>query len=59
MTTPDAPRPKAITLIEAFDSSVTLDDLRELDDDDLLLFIATVTHWDVVAREQHRRRHPR
>lgn len=61
MPTPDdttrRPRPVAIALIEAFDRSMSRDDLRDLDDDELRRFAATVYHWDqLAAREQDRRR---
>lgn len=46
------PRPVAIALVEAFDRAMELEDLRDMDDDDLLLFVAMVTHWDVLARGQ-------
>lgn len=62
MPTPDdttrRPRPVAIALVEAFDRSMTRDDLRDLDDDDLRRFAATTLHWEqLAAREQDRRRH--
>lgn len=54
------PRPVAIALVEAFDRAMTRDDLRDLDDDDLRRFAATVLHWEqIAAREQDRRRHRR
>ena len=48
MPTPDdtrRPRPVAIALVEAFDRSMTRDDLRDLDDDELRRFGAVMDHW--------------
>ena len=50
-------RPVAIALVEAFDRSMTRDDLQELDDDELRRFTATVFHWEqLAAKEKDRRR---
>ena len=51
------PRPVAIALVEAFDRSMTRDDLQDLDDDELRRFAAAVYHWEqLAAREKDRRR---
>lgn len=54
---PRRPRPVAIALVEAFDRSMTRDDLQDLDDDELRRFAATAYHWEqLAAREKDRRR---
>lgn len=54
---PHRPRPVAIALVEAFDRSMTRDDLQDLDDDELRRFAAAVFHWEqLAAREKDRRR---
>lgn len=50
-------RPVAIALIEAFDRSMTRDDLQGMDNDELRRFAATVYHWEqLAAKEKDRRR---
>lgn len=50
-------RPAALALVEAFDRSMSRDDLQDLDDDELRRFAAVVYHWEqLAAREKDRRR---
>lgn len=53
-------RPVAIALIEAFDRSMTLDDLRSMENEDLSRFSGIVLHWEqLAAKEKDRRRERR
>lgn len=50
-------RPVAIALIEAFDRSMTRDDLHDLENDDLTRFAGIALHWEqLAAKEKDRRR---
>jgi len=53
------PRPVAIALVEAFDRSMTLDDLRDLEDCDLSRFSGIVLHWEQLAAKENDRRRER
>jgi hypothetical protein len=51
------PRPAAMALAKAFDGGMTLDDLRELNDEDLARFQAVMFNWQELAvHETDRRR---
>lgn len=56
-STPRPLRPVAIALIEAFDRSMTLDDLRSMENEDLSRFSGIILHWEqLAAKEKDRRR---
>ena len=51
------PRPVAIALVEAFDRSMTLADLHDLEGYELKRFAGIVRHWEqLAAKETDRRR---